>query len=106
MARVPRPRRARKPRLLERTIENARLYADAERRRREAESLAEVGRLLSHSLEPREVAQRIVDHVLALFPVQAAIVFELVPGGSALRVVTAAGDSGLFAPGVAFPAGY
>lgn len=106
MARVPRPRRARKPRLLERAIENARLHADAERRRREAESLAEVGRLLSHSLEPREVAQRIVDHVLALFPVQAAIVSELVPSGSALRVVTAAGDSGLFAPGATFPAGY
>jgi GAF domain-containing protein len=86
-------------------IENARLYADAERRRREAESLAEVGRLLSHSRKPREVAQRIVDHVLALFPVQAAIVFELVPGGSALRVVTAAGDSGLFAPGATFRAG-
>lgn len=87
-------------------IENARLHADAERRRREAESLAEVGRLLSHSLEPREVAQRIVDHVLALFPVQAAVVSELVPGGSALRVVTAAGDSGLFAPGATFPAGH
>ena len=42
-------------------IENARLFAEAERRRRAAESFAEVGRVISQSLDPHEVAERIVD---------------------------------------------
>jgi PAS domain S-box-containing protein len=47
-------------------IQNARLYAEAERRRREAETLAEVGRNLSQSLDPEKVGQQIVDSVRAL----------------------------------------
>lgn len=47
-------------------IHNARLYTEAERRRREAETLAEVGRILSQSLDPEKVGQRIVDSVRAL----------------------------------------
>ncbi|MBI2156031.1 MAG: GAF domain-containing protein, partial [Candidatus Rokubacteria bacterium] len=48
-------------------IRNARLLVETERRRGEAESLAEVGRLISRSLEPTEVGQRITDSVCRLF---------------------------------------
>jgi GAF domain-containing protein/CheY-like chemotaxis protein len=44
-------------------IGNASLLAEMESRRREAEVLAEVGRLVSQSLEPDEVGQRIVESV-------------------------------------------
>ena len=44
-------------------IGNAHLLGEMERRRREAEILAEVGRLVSQSLEPDEVGQRIVESV-------------------------------------------
>ncbi len=47
-------------------IQNAHLYAETERRRREAETLAEVGRILSQSLDPEKVGQQIVDSVRAL----------------------------------------
>lgn len=47
-------------------IQNARLFGEAERRRREAETLAEVGRILSQSLDPEKVGQQIVDSVRAL----------------------------------------
>ena len=42
-------------------VDNAQLYAASERRRREAESLAELGRMISGSLEPGEVSRRIAD---------------------------------------------
>jgi len=44
-------------------IGNAHLLAEMKDRRREAEVLAEVGRLVSQSLEPDEVGQRIVESV-------------------------------------------
>jgi len=47
-------------------IGNAHLLGEMERRRREAEVLAEVGRLISQSLEPDEVGQRIVESVCRL----------------------------------------
>src|SRR4030095_9578290 len=42
-------------------FENAQLHADAERRRSIAEKLAAVGRLVSDSLEPQVVADRVVE---------------------------------------------
>ena len=47
-------------------IQNAALYAETERRRRVAEELAEVGRLLSETLDPDVVGQRIVDSLRTL----------------------------------------
>ncbi len=44
-------------------IGNAHLLREMESRRREAEILAELGRLVSRSLEPDEVGQRIVDSI-------------------------------------------
>jgi len=49
----------------------------SERRSRTAEALAAVGRALSEALDPRIVAQRIVDSLLALLGVQHAALYRL-----------------------------
>jgi PAS domain S-box-containing protein len=69
-------------------IHNARLYEESERRRRAAESLADVERLLSQSLDPEEVGQRIVDSVRGLFSAVSA---------SLLRLEALAGDCAVLA---------
>ncbi|MBI2162455.1 MAG: GAF domain-containing protein, partial [Candidatus Rokubacteria bacterium] len=61
-------------------IKNARLFEETERRRRAAESLAEVGRLIIQSLDPREVGQRIVDSVCRLVGARMAVAYEIAPG--------------------------
>jgi PAS domain S-box-containing protein len=58
-------------------IHNARLYEESERRRRAAESLADVERLLSQSLDPEEVGQRIVESVRELFGTVSASLLRL-----------------------------
>ena len=58
-------------------LHNARLYAAAERRRQTAESLAEVGHLLSQSLDAAEVGQRVVAHVRRLLKTRAAALYQL-----------------------------
>jgi signal transduction histidine kinase len=60
-------------------LHNARLYATAERRRQSAESLAEVGHLLSQSLDAGEVSQRVVEHVRRLLQTRAAALYQLEP---------------------------
>ncbi len=75
-------------------LENARLYEDAERRRQAAESLAEVGRLVSESLDPAEVGQRIVDAVLALLRVKVAGLFQLDLDSDNFVSLAEAGDLG------------
>jgi signal transduction histidine kinase/integral membrane sensor domain MASE1 len=76
---------------------NARLYAAAEGRRRTAESLAEVGRLLLQSLDAVEVGQRIVDHVLGLVRARAAVLYQLEPATGTLVTLAAADDRGMTA---------
>jgi two-component system, cell cycle sensor histidine kinase and response regulator CckA len=63
--------------------EHKRVTEEAERRRRAAESLADVQHLLSQSLDPEEVGQCIVDSVRGLFGTVSA---------SLLRMETASGD--------------
>ena len=63
-------------------LENARLYTEATRRRLEAEELARLARTLTESLDPRDVGQRIVDSVLALFQVRSSVLRLLRPDGS------------------------
>jgi len=67
-------------------FENARLYAEAARRRREAEELARVARMLTESLEVTTVGQRIVESVLPLFRTLSSGLFLLQADGS-LRAV-------------------
>ncbi len=76
-------------------IGNARLYAEAERRRRMAESLAEVGRVLSQSLDFEEVAQRIVGSVRTLLGAVAAGVVRLEPESGDLVAVATSGEVGV-----------
>ena len=75
-------------------LHNARLYAAAERRRQSAESLAEVGHLLSQSLDAAEVGQRVVEHVRRLLQTRAAALYQIeVPAGT-LVALAAANDFG------------
>src|SRR5262249_59997949 len=53
-------------------VRNARLFAETMRRRREAEELAQVARMLTESLDIHEVADRVVRSVLPIFGVDAA----------------------------------
>src|SRR5688572_5553408 len=57
-------------------IQNAMLFTRADRRRRAAEALAEVTRLMSQSLEVDGVGQRIVDSVRGLFDAVAAVLYR------------------------------
>ncbi|OGK88257.1 MAG: hypothetical protein A2X52_03875 [Candidatus Rokubacteria bacterium GWC2_70_16] len=58
-------------------IENARLFAEAERRRHSAESLAELGRLISGSLDPEEVGRRVVASLRALLGATIVTLYRL-----------------------------
>jgi signal transduction histidine kinase len=73
-------------------LHNARLYIAAERRRQSAESLAEVGHLLSQSLDAVEVGQRVVDHVRRLLKTRAAALYQLEPASGMLVALAAAND--------------
>ncbi|MFQ5829716.1 MAG: PAS domain S-box protein, partial [Candidatus Methylomirabilia bacterium] len=50
---------------------------EVEARRREAESLAEVGQLISQSLDPAEVGQRVVGSVRGLLGIQMSVLYRL-----------------------------
>jgi hypothetical protein len=79
----------------ERTVQleaSKRLEVEAEQRRRVAESLAEVGRLLSQSLDSLEVDQRVVDHVRRLLRAQAVVLYQLEPASGELVALAAAGN--------------
>ena len=57
-------------------IANARLHADSNARRVAAEALAEVGRLLSQTLDPAIVARRITEHVCRLLDARSAAIYR------------------------------
>src|SRR6266852_2565452 len=63
-------------------IKNARLFGEAERRRREAEALAAVARGLAESLDEAEVGARIVNGVLALLGGSFSRLWRSLPDGS------------------------
>lgn len=73
-------------------IRNAGLYESSERRRRAAESLADVGRLISQSLDPDVVAQGIADSVLTLFGARASAILQLLPESGDLLAIAVAGE--------------
>ena len=75
-------------------LHNARLYTTAERRRQTAESLTEVGHLLSQSLDAAEVGQRVVAHVRRLLKTRAAALYQLDPATGMLVTLVAENDYG------------
>ncbi|MBI3636237.1 MAG: GAF domain-containing protein [Candidatus Rokubacteria bacterium] len=58
-------------------LRKAHLFAESDRRRREAQSLADVGRAISQSLRPVEVAGRIVENALQVFGSATATIYRL-----------------------------
>jgi len=73
-------------------LRNARVYERSEHRRRAAQGLAEVGRLISQSLDPEVVAQRIADSVLGLFQGHASVLVRISPDTGASTTVAVSGD--------------
>jgi GAF domain-containing protein/DNA-binding response OmpR family regulator/anti-sigma regulatory factor (Ser/Thr protein kinase) len=87
-------------------VENARLYAEAQRRRREAEELARLARMLTERLDAADVGERIVESALGLLEGTFSVLRLLEPDG-ALKLVTAKGDPGVVGSlPVVVPAGW
>ncbi|PYN81036.1 MAG: hypothetical protein DMD97_02835 [Candidatus Rokuibacteriota bacterium] len=86
-------------------LENARLYSEATRRRREAEELARVARLLTESLDFATAAGRIAETVLPLLRVQASVLRLRQADGSLLAIASAGRTRGAFEPGHRIPPG-
>jgi signal transduction histidine kinase/CheY-like chemotaxis protein len=86
-------------------IHNARLYEETERRRRSAESLADLGRVFSQSLNSDEVGQRIADCIRTLFGTQAAGLYRLDPKSEHLVAVAVSGNVGPDFRRLTFPPG-
>jgi signal transduction histidine kinase/DNA-binding response OmpR family regulator len=62
-------------------LHNARLFADSERRRQAAESLAALGGAISRSLDPAEVARQIISSVCSLLVVPSAGLYRVDESG-------------------------
>jgi GAF domain-containing protein len=75
-------------------IENATLFAETERRRRAAESLAAVGRTLSEELDPDRVGQRVADSVCVLLGASSAAIYRLDAETEDLVALAIARDAG------------
>jgi len=75
-------------------LNNARLFEEAERRRHSAESLAELGQLLTRSLDAAEVNQRIVDSVRSLLGTNGAVLYRVQPETQNLVSLAVSGDVG------------
>ena len=76
-------------------IRNAKLFAESEGRRRAAEALAQVGRVLSRALDPDVVARQVADSVRALFSAQSSALYRLDPESGKLVALALAGDMGV-----------
>ncbi len=75
-------------------LASARFHADTERRRRTAESLAVVGRLISRSLDPEVVARQVVDSLRTLLDVRSAVLYRWEPASGDLSALALSGDAG------------
>jgi len=82
-------------------LENARLYEQGVRRRHEAEALAEIGRMLTASLDTHAVAQRVAESLRGLLHSSTAYLFRLV--GEHLVVEALSGTVGPFRRGLTLP---
>ncbi len=74
-------------------IQNVQLYAETERRRRTAEALAAVGRLLSETLEASVVGQRIAESVRGLLAAHASTLYLLGEGSPRFAELATSGDA-------------
>src|SRR5262245_32113650 len=87
-------------------IKNARLFAEADARRRAAETLADLGRTLAHALDVVVVAQRVADSVRTLLRGGISVLYRLDPESGDLVALAVSGEVGpAFAASIVFPAG-
>jgi signal transduction histidine kinase len=87
-------------------IRNAQLFAEAEHRRRAAESLGDLGRRITQSLDLGDVAGRIAQSLQGLLGTRASGVYRLVAGSGELAALAADGDVGpTFGENLVFPPG-
>ena len=75
-------------------IRNAKLFAEADARRRAAETLSDLGRVLAQALDPAVVAQRIADSVCALLGARNSGLCRLDPESGDLVALAVSGDVG------------
>ena len=75
-------------------LENARLHEESERRRRAAEQLAELGRLVSQSLEPAQIGQSLAERIRDMFGARRATLYRRTAEGGDLEIVGFSGDVG------------
>ncbi|MBI4593853.1 MAG: GAF domain-containing protein, partial [Candidatus Rokubacteria bacterium] len=86
-------------------LENARLHEETERRRREAEELARLARILTESLDVASVGERIVESVLAQFGGAASGLWLLQPDGSLRSIIFGGVARAHFKAGSVLPPG-
>jgi GAF domain-containing protein len=86
-------------------VKSARLYAETDRRRREAEQLACVARMVAESLDVSAAGERIVQSVLSLFQVPSAGLRLLQPDGSLVAIAWGGPARDHFEPGHILPPG-
>jgi GAF domain-containing protein/anti-sigma regulatory factor (Ser/Thr protein kinase) len=81
-------------------LRNAQLFQRERARRREAEAVAEIGRVLAEGLDPLAIAQRIAHHARGLLTALAAVVYKVDTDSGDLIALAMSGDLGpAFAPG-------
>jgi GAF domain-containing protein len=80
-------------------LENARLYDETERRRREAEELGRFGRVLTETLDLKALGTRIVESALALFDAASSDLRMVEADGSLVEVACAGPIRPRFEPG-------
>lgn len=73
-------------------IDNARLYLESEARRREAQALADIGRLLTATLDLEAVARRVIEQVAALLGASHAVLYRLDPASGDLFLLAGRGE--------------
>jgi PAS domain S-box-containing protein len=78
-------------------IRNAQLFADSERRRRVAQDLADLSRLLSETLDIGRVAQAVADGIRQRLGALSTAVYSLEPRTGALVALATAGPEATFA---------
>ncbi len=86
-------------------LENARLFEQAERGRRESEALGGVSQILAQSLDPEGVAQRVVDCVHDLVGAMAASVYRLDLESGALEQTARSDDGSIVEKALRHPRG-
>ncbi|MBI2997999.1 MAG: GAF domain-containing protein, partial [Deltaproteobacteria bacterium] len=79
-------------------LENARLYEETERRRREGEELARVAQSLTETLDVTAIAERVVTSVRDILDVKTSTLRLLQPDGS-LRALASRGEGSPRSPG-------